>query len=377
MAMNLKKLAPPLATVLIILALSACSKKEESSPANSAKTGPAEVVRPVNTIQITLGNVGGDLYLPADVRPRFEQRYAFRVNGKIAQRKVEVGQTVSAGQILAVMDSSDVMPAIAAQTAQVEAAKTDVTLQQAEFKRVQELSGKGFLSTAALDRQKASTDAALARLKAAQSQLASVQNSLTFQTLKADKAGIVTSVEADASAVVAAGQTVVRVAQLGEKELVVSVPEKQIKALREATQIIAVSDAVSGKVYGAKLRELAPTADPASRTYLARLSILNPDENLRLGMSASVRIGLGQQQSITVPNTALYTRDNVARVWVVDKATETVRAVEVQLGASTDSGVVITQGLKVGDVVVTAGANLLLQGQKIRLLGSAPTASKS
>jgi membrane fusion protein, multidrug efflux system len=372
-----KNLAKPVTVLLLALALSACAKKDETPPTKSGKAGTPEVIRPVNTIQVTLGNVGGDLYLPAEVRPRFEQRYAFRVNGKIAQRKVEVGQVVSAGQVLAIMDSSDVMPAIAAQTAQVEAAKTDTTLQQAELKRVQELSSKGFLSTAALDRQKASTDAAVARLKAAQSQLASVQNNLNFQTLKADKAGVVTSVEADASAVVAAGQTVVRVAQLGEKELVVSVPEKQIKALREATQIVAVSEAVSGKVYGAKLRELAPTADPASRTYLARLSLLNPDENLRLGMSASVRIGLGQQQSITVPNTALYTRDNIARVWVVDKATETVRAVDVQLGASTDTGVVIAQGLKVGDIVVTAGANLLLEGQKVRLLGVRPAAGQS
>lgn len=354
-----------------LAALTACGKKEEApskSTSTTDQSNKAEPIRPVRTITVAQGAVGDILYLPGEVKARYEQRYGFRVNGKIAQRLVDVGQSVKAGQTLAVMDSSDVMPAIAAQNAQVEAARTDMALQQSELKRVQELSTKGFLSTAALERQRAAMDAANARLKAAQSQLVSVQNGLNFQTLRADKAGVVIGVDAEAGTVVAAGQSVVRVAQVAEKEIQVAVPERSVKALREAKSLIAVADAVPGKVYNLQLRELAPNADTASRTYSAKLSIVNADEALRWGMSSTVRIDLNQIQALVVPNTALYTRDSIVRVWVVDKATETVKPVEVKLGTSKDDGVVIASGLKTGDVVVTAGSNLLQAGQKVRLL---------
>jgi membrane fusion protein, multidrug efflux system len=351
--------------------LSACGKKEESSAkivATKDQSNKVEPVRPVRTITVAQDAVGDILYLPGEVKARYEQRYGFRVNGKIAQRLVDVGQVVKAGQTLAIMDSSDVLPAIAAQAAQVESARTDMALQQSELKRVQDLSTKGFLSTAALERQRAATDAANARLKAAQSQLASVQNGLNFQTLRADKSGIVIGVDAEAGTVVAAGQSVVRVAQVAEKEIQVAVPERSVKALREAKSLNAVSDAAPGKVYNLQLRELAPIADPASRTYAAKLSVVNADEALRWGMSSTVRIDLNQTQALVVPNTALYTRDSIVRVWVVDKTTETVKPVDVKLGTSKDDGVVVTSGLKAGDVVVTAGSNLLQSGQKVRLI---------
>jgi membrane fusion protein, multidrug efflux system len=351
--------------------LSACGKKEDSSAkivATKDQSNKVEPVRPVRTITVAQDAVGDILYLPGEVKARYEQRYGFRVNGKIAQRLVDVGQVVKAGQTLAIMDSSDVLPAIAAQAAQVESARTDMALQQSELKRVQDLSTKGFLSTAALERQRAATDAANARLKAAQSQLASVQNGLNFQTLRADKSGIVIGVDAEAGTVVAAGQSVVRVAQVAEKEIQVAVPERSVKALREAKSLNAVSDAAPGKVYNLQLRELAPIADPASRTYAAKLSVVNADEALRWGMSSTVRIDLNQTQALVVPNTALYTRDSIVRVWVVDKTTETVKPVDVKLGTSKDDGVVVTSGLKAGDVVVTAGSNLLQSGQKVRLI---------
>ena len=105
---------------------------------------------------------------------------------------------------------------------------------------------------------------------------------------------------------------------------------------------------------------------------MAKLSIANADDALKLGMSATVRLDLGEAQVIVVPNTALYTRDNATRVWLVDRASETVKPVEVKLGTSTNEGVAVISGLKPGDLVVTAGANLLLAGQKVRLIETAP-----
>lgn len=364
-------LALSLATAASLATLSGCGKKDAPS-ADAKPEAPtatkAEPPRPVRVMQVGMSSLSDISYLPGEVRPRYEQRYGFRVPGKIARRMVDVGQVVKAGQALAVLDSQDVLPAIDAQAAQVEVAKTDWVLQVSELKRQQELRDKGFVSGAALERQAATTAAADARVKAAQSQLANAKNGLTFQTLKADKAGVVIAVDAEAGSVVAAGQSVVRVAQLGEKEIVVNVPEREVGQMKLAKGFLAQFDAIPGKTYAATLRELAPAADAASRTYAAKLSIVNADDALKLGMSATVRLDLGAAQSIVVPNTALYTRDNATRVWLVDRASETVRAVEIKVGESTNDGVVVTSGLKPGDLVVTAGANLLLAGQKVRLI---------
>lgn len=360
--------------LVLVLASSGCSKTAGADATASAPTdtrAKAEAPRPVRTVRMTAGAHDGVLVLPAEVRPRFEQRLGFRVGGKIAQRLVDVGQRVQPGQVLAVMDSADVLPAIAAQRSQVDAARTDEALQQAELGRVRELREMGFVSAAALDRQDALTQAAVARHAAARSQLAQVSNGLNFQTLRADRAGVVVGVDAEAGSVVAAGQSVVRIAQLGEKEFAVAVPERSVAALKAARGMVARADAVPARTYEATLRELAPSADPLSRTYAARLSIRNADDALAWGMSASVRVALADKPSLVVPNSALYTRDATPRVWVVDPASQTVRPVAVTLGASRDEGVVVTQGLEGGELVVTAGANLLQPGQKVRLVEAA------
>ena len=379
-----KKATLLLALLMGAVIIAGCGKKEDSNaataqtPAHSAKDAKdakAEPPRPVRFMQVGMSSLSDISYLPGEVRPRFEQRYGFRVPGKIARRLVDVGQDVKAGQVLAVLDSQDVLPAINAQAAQVEVARTDYKLQVSEMKRQQELRDKGFVSGAALERQGATTDAADARVKAALSQLANAQNGLSFQTLRADKAGVVIAVDAEAGSVVAAGQSVVRVAQFGAKEIVVNVPERAVGSLKTAKGFAAHFDALPGKLYAATLRELAPAADSASRTYTARLSIINADEALKLGMSATVRLDLGEAQAIVVPNTALYTRDNRTRVWLVDRASETVRAVEIKTGDSTNDGISVIEGLKPGDLVVTAGANLLQAGQKVRLLDAPAAAS--
>jgi RND family efflux transporter MFP subunit len=342
-------LALTLAAAASVATLSGCGKKDDASTESTKEpnaAAKAEAPRPVRVMQAGMSTISDISYLPGEVRPRYEQRYGFRVPGKIARRMVDVGQVVKAGQVLAVLDSQDVLPAINAQAAQVDVAKTDWVLQQSELKRQQELRDKGFVSGAALERQAATTAAADARVKAAQSQLANAKNGLTFQTLTADKAGVVVAVDAEAGSVVAAGQSVVRVAQLGEKELVVNVPERAVGQMKQAKGFMAQFDAIPGKTYAATLRELAPAADAASRTYAAKLSITNADDALKLGMSATVRLDLGAAQVIVVPNTALYTRDNATRVWLVDRASETVRAVEIKLGESTNEGVTVASGLK-------------------------------
>jgi len=158
------------------------------------------------------------------------------------------------------------------------------------------------------------------------------------------------------------------VAQLAEKEIAVNVPERVVALMKQASGFTATLDALANKTYTAKLRELSPAADPASRTYSARLSVINADDAMKIGMSASVRLAFGETQAIVLPNSALYTRDDATRVWLIDRTSETVKPVTVKVGQSTNDGITIVSGLNIGDLVVTAGANLLLPGQKVRLL---------
>jgi len=364
--------------------LAACGDKE--APASKVSTTNAadatalsaanEPVRPVRTITVGAVPLAEAMYLPGEIRARHEQRLGFRVGGKLARRLVDVGDSVRPGQLLAELDSTDVLPAIEAQQSQVEAAHTDVRLQQAELRRVQELREKGFVGAAALERQQAATEAASARLRAAEAQLANARNARAFQSLRADRAGVVVGVDAEAGSVLAAGQTVVRIAQSGEREVLVNVPERSVGQVQRASGFAAVIDALPGKVFSLRLRELAPAADPASRTYAARFTIADKDEAVKLGMSATVQLRFANAAGITVPLSALYTRDAQPRVWVVERASSTVRLVDVTLGPATTEGAVITGGLRAGDIVVTAGANLLLPNQKVRLVESA-SASQS
>lgn len=314
------------------------------------------------------------MYLPGDVRPRYEQRLGFRVNGKLASRKVDVGDLVKPGQVLATLDSQDVAPQINAQAAQLEAARANTKWQSADLARQQELREKGFISAAALQRQELNAESARAQERAAAATLANAQNALTFQTLRADRPGVVVGVDAEVGSVVAAGQSIVRIAQLGEREILVNVPERTVGKLAEGKTFAALIEAAGNAKVAVRLRELAPSADPLSRTYPARFTLVDANDAVKLGMTATVRIEGDSASSLIVPISAVVSRDGQPRVWVVNEAM-TVQPVAITTGALTPNGITVASGLTPGQRVVVAGANLLVPNQKVRLEGTeVPTA---
>lgn len=326
-----------------------------------------ELPRPVRTLVVAPQPVAATLSLPAEIRPRVETRYGFRLAGKLAQRPVSVGDRVAAGQVLAKLDPADVTPAIAAQQAQVDAARTELELARVELARQRDLRERSYISQAALDRQQAAFDAAGARLESARAQLRQARNALDFQTLRAEAAGVVTGVEVEVGQVVAAGQAVVRVARSGELEALVHVPERDLPLARSAPGW-RITIAAAGRELPGVLRELAPLADAATRSYAARLAIDGDAGGVQLGMSAVATAQGAPAPGIVLPLAALHSRDATPRVWVVDRATMTVSAVEVRIADLLDESARIAAGVAPGDVVVTAGANLLREGQKVRLL---------
>ena len=348
------------------LVLSGCAPRAE--PVRT------DVPRPVRTVvvQPTVATVA--IELPGEARPRIESRLGFRVGGKIAERSVSVGDRVVPGQVLARLDPTDLAPALQAQQAQLTAARVDRDLAVVDLDRLRNLRAQNYISQAALDRQQATHDAAVSRVAAAEAQLQQARNAVDFQVLRADAAGVVTAVEAEPGQVVAAGQAVVRIARAGEAEIAVNVPESALAVARATREWTVVVPALGARTLPARLRELSPIADPSSRTYPARLAVSGDTAGLALGMTAVVQALRPAEPAFVVPLSALHSKDAAPRVWRVDEATMTVQPVEVRTAGLLDDAVRIVEGLRPGDRIVTAGANLLLPGQKVRLLDAAPTA---
>lgn len=311
------------------------------------------------------------IQLPGEVRPRIEARLGFRVGGKVAQRTVSVGDRVVPGQLLARLDPTDLAPALQAQQAQHVAARTDRDLAAVELERLRNLRALNYISQASLDRQQATHDSAVARLNAAQAQVQQARNAVDFQVLRADAAGVVTAVEAEVGQVLAAGQAVLRIAHTGEREIALNIPESDLAVARATRDWTVLVPALGMRMLQGRLRELAPISDPASRTYAARLSLSGDLDGVALGMTTVVQAVRPSAASFVLPLSALHSRDSQAKVWRVDPATGKVSAVAVQTGGLLDDAVRITSGLQAGDRIVTAGANLLVEDQSVRVLDDA------
>jgi RND family efflux transporter MFP subunit len=328
-----------------------------------------EAPRPVRSVVAKVTASAGVLSLPGEIRPRIESRLGFRVGGKLLQRNVSVGDRVVPGQVLARLDPTDLAPALQAQQALLESARTDRDLAAVELDRLRSLKSQNYISQGSLDRQQATFDSAVSRLNAAQAQLRQARNAIDFQVMRADAAGVVTAVEAEVGQVVTAGQPVIRVAQTAEREVAVNIPEADLDDVRRVKAWSVLLPALDDRVIAAKIRELSPIADPASRTYAARLTLSGNLDDIALGMTALVQSSVqGGPSYIVLPLSALYSRDGKTQVWRIDMSKRTVEPVEVKTAGLLDDSVRIASGISAGDRIVTAGANLLLAGQSVRLL---------
>lgn len=344
---------------LPLAALAACGKAPETRP---------EEIRPVRVMKI-----GGAadaavrrVEYPGEVRPRYETRLAFRVGGKIVARHVEVGARVRPGQVLAELDPEDLMQAAASARAQVASVEAERELAAAELKRYTDLREKNFISQAEFDRRASAFATADARLQAVRAQYRQAANQTAYATLAADTAGVITALEVEAGQVVAAGQTVARLARQGEKEIAIAVPESQHERLERATEFTVSLNAYPGKTWKGRLRELSPAADPVTRTYAARITMLGAKDAVELGMSARVAVADGEAQvGIELPIAALYARGETPQVWILN-ADNTVRLAPVTTRGMTGERVLVDSGLAPGDLVVVAGAQLLRPGQRVR-----------
>jgi RND family efflux transporter MFP subunit len=303
------------------------------------------------------------------IKPRIETDMGFRVPGKVAKRLVEVGQTVDIGQPLATLDEIDLRLQAEQAEAELRAATGVLAQAAAAETRARDLRAKGWATDAQMDQARAAADEARARLNRAQRSVELTNNSLSYATLLADTRGVVTATLIDAGQVVAAGQTAVRVARFAEKEAVVAIPETLLGRAKEGTATVTLWSEPDRK-YAAKLREVAPSADPATRTYLAKFSLPDAGDNVSLGMTATLTLADPATQRVArLPLSALFSEGGDPSFYVVDDKGEVVlKPVAVKSYESND--VVIAGGVDEGAKVVALGVQKLDPAQKVRVVSS-------
>ncbi len=354
------------ATLVLIAGLSACGKEAAKAPE----------ARVVNVVRVHPGSGSSEVAYSGDVRARYETDLSFRVAGKIVARNVEVGTVVRTGDVLARLDPED--QKLNAQSAQSQLAATQSEYDQikADLERYSDLYIKEFISKADYDRRLSAFNVAQARLAQAKAQLSVTQNQTGYTALAADHAGVITAIQAEVGQVVAPGQAVMKLARTDDKEVVISIPENRLAELNGSKEIAITLWANPAMRYRGKVREVSPSADPVTRTYAAKISVLNPDTTMKLGMTANVYLKSAQREvSAMLPATALFQDNGKAAVWLVDPAGSTVKLVPVEVGEYIEDKVAITAGLKQGDVVVRAGVHKLFAGEKVRIAQD-PSADK-
>lgn len=341
-----------------VLALGACSRGAPSP----------EPIRAVKLLTVGVSPLTAQVEYAGEVRARTESRLGFRVPGKILQRQAELGQRVRAGQLLAQLDPRDFELAATAARAQVSAAQTQRDLTAADARRYEVLKAQNFISGAELERREASLKAAQASLQQAQAQAASQGNQAAYTRLVADADGVVTGIDAEPGQVVAAGASVVRLARDGARDVMFSVPEDKVGRLAVG-QALAVRSWSGGAPLVATVREVAASADPATRTFAVKAAI-EGDAAPQLGATVNVvapALSAQGAQAILLPTTALMQNGGGTAVWVFDAATSTVRAQPVQVATADGNQAVIASGLAPGMQVVATGVHVLSPGQKVTI----------
>lgn len=327
---------------------------------------PEEPVRSVKLVTVGVGALQSSLEYSGEVRARVESRLGFRVAGKIVQRQAELGQRVKAGQVLAQLDPRDYQLAAEASRAQVASATTQRDLAAADLKRYQALKDQNFISGAELERREASLKAAQATLDQARAQLASQGNQAGYTTLVADVSGVVTGIDAEPGQVVAAATPVVRIAQDGPRDVVFNVPEDKVGQIAAGSEVAVRGWAGNASMAG-HVREVAASADAATRTFQVKVSIDGGDAPA-LGSTVYVTpkvLSHAGIPAIKLPTSALRQEGQSTAVWVYDAATSTVKSQVVQIATADGNEAVVASGLTPGMQVVATGVHVLSPGQKV------------
>jgi len=334
----------------------------------TAETPPE--IRPVRTVTIAKRDTGVPVVLTGSIRAQDEAPLAFRVSGRMIERRVNNGDRVRPGQVIARLETQNEQNNLRAARASLSAAQGQLTNARNNLRRLEPLAARGAASQAELDQARESFQTAQSQVESAEAQVKFAEDQLAFTEIKADAPGVITSVGAEPGEVVSAGRMIVTLARQGARDAVFDVPAPVIRTAPKNPEItVSLKDDPAVTVTG-RVREVAPQADPVTRTFEVKVGLTDPPAAMRLGTTVVGRMDVDSSSVIDIPASALTQSNQQPAVWIVDPSTSTVSLHPIDVLRFDPDAVVVSKGLAPGDVVVTAGVQALYPGQKVRLLTS-------
>ncbi|MBI1408282.1 MAG: efflux RND transporter periplasmic adaptor subunit [Caulobacter sp.] len=349
-----------LAAIAVLLA--ACDKPAPPPPE----------IRTVRTVTVQPLHVGEPVSLTGHIRAQNETSLAFRIDGRLIERRVDVGANVTQGQVVARLDPQNEENALRSAEAALSAAQALQHQTKAAFERQQQLLTDGWTTRAQYDLAEQALKSAEAQVASTTAQLHTARDRLGYAELVTDVAGSVTATGAEAGEVVRTGQMIIRVAPDGKRDAVFDVPAQLIRNAPKNPRVeIALTDDPKIKTTG-HVREVAPQADPVTQTYQVKVELDQVPAGMRLGATVTGRAILAAVSTIELPASALTGDQGKPAVWLVDPASETVSMHPIEVLRFEPTAVLVSGGLTEGNVVVTAGVHALRPGQKVRMLEDKP-----
>jgi len=352
--------------ILAMVALSACTENEAAKPE----------IRPVRTLIIDPQPIPDDRQAIGEIKPRFESGLGFRVAEKLVSRLVDVGVKVKKGDVLARLDKQDFDNRIRSAKASEASAQAVLEEAKAAERRSKTLLAKHVTSQSAYDAALRGLRTEKATLASARAAVELAQDQLAYTELRAEFDGIVTQVGGEPGQVMAVGQMVVKLAKPGAKDAVFNIAESAFRDRDPddrphiVVNLLSAPDIVAQGI----VREISPVADPATRTYQVKVTLSEPPAQMRFGASILGRLKIDTAPVVVIPGSALFDKNGKPAVWLYDQAKSQVHLKPVVITRFEAERIIVSEGLKKGDVVVTAGVNRLREGQKVRLLPDAQKA---
>jgi RND family efflux transporter MFP subunit len=332
----------------------------------------APTARPVRTVTVEKRVASAPLTLTGRIEAEDDVALAFRIAGRIVENDVKLGEDVKPGQVVARLESQNELNALRSAQANLAAAEGQLVQARNHFERQEFLLARDVIARAVFDEATQALQTAQSQVHASEAQMKAAQDQVDFTELKADAPGVVTAIGPGAGEVVQAGQMIVRLARQGGRDAVFDVPAQLIRsAPADPPIVVSLTDDQAVTASG-RIREVAQQADPATRTFEVKVGLTDPPAAMRLGATVTGRVQMDAAPTIEIPATALTQSKQMPAVWIVDPTSLTVSMRNIDILNESPTVVVISKGLAVGEIVVTAGVRALHTGQKIRLLGSEP-----
>ena len=344
------------------LTLAACERKME--------TEAAPQPRPVRTTTVEKREASTPLTFTGRIEAEDEVSIAFRISGRLLANDTKIGDRVEAGQLLAKLEPQNELNTLRQAQAALGAAQGQLTQARNHYERQETLLAQGWTTRANFEVATKAQQTAESQVEAAEAQLNAAHDLVSFTELKADAPGQITATGPSAGEVVQAGQMIARIARKDGRDAVFDVPAQLVRSAstdHEVTVSLADDPKVTAR---GRIRQIAEQADPVTRTFEVKIGLTDPPAAMRLGATVNGRVETSSGPMIDIPATALTRMNGQPAVWVLDPSTNVVSVRNVDVLRFDQAQVIISQGLDVGEIIVTAGVQALHPGQKVRVLGS-------